>query len=111
MKQSKKQTIYVSSHRTDRRLAMIARHYGVTHQLNKTMEELFELFMAILKLRLMIFLNREKQAHFEHLYEEMSDVRIMLDQIEILSGSAARCREIRENKLERQLSRIKGETK
>lgn len=111
MKQSKKQTIYVSSHRTDRRLAMIARHYGVTHQLNKTIEELFELFIAILKLRLMIFLGRDKQAHFEHLYEEMSDVRIMLDQIEILSGSAARCREIRESKLERQLTRIQTEAK
>ena len=97
--------------RTDRRISIIARHYSVTHQLNKTMEELFELFMAILKLRLMIFLGLEKQAHFEHLYEEMSDVRIMIDQLEALTGSASRCREIRENKLERELTRIQGETR
>ena len=109
MKTTSKKIIYVP--RNDRRISIISRHYGVTHQLNKTMEELFELFMAILKLRLMIFLGWEKQAHFEHLYEEMSDVRIMIDQVEVLTGSASRCREIRENKLERQLTRIKGETK
>ena len=97
--------------RSDRRISVIARHYGVTHQLNKTMEELFELFMAILKLRLMIFLGREKQAHFEHMYEEMSDVRIMIDQVEVLTASATRCREIRESKLERQLTRIQTEAK
>ena len=106
---TEKKLIHV--HRTDRRISMIARHYGVTHQLNKTMEELFELFMAILKLRLMIFLGREKQAHFEHMYEEMSDVRIMIDQVEDLTGSATRCREIRESKLERQLTRIQTEAK
>nr|DAV69016.1 MAG TPA: nucleoside triphosphate pyrophosphohydrolase [Caudoviricetes sp.] len=109
MKTTSKKIIYVP--RTDRRISIISRHYGVTHQLNKTMEELFELFMAILKLRLMIFLNREKKAHFEHLYEEMSDVRIMIDQVEVLTASASRCREIRENKLDRQLTRIQGETK
>lgn len=109
MKTTSKKIIYVP--RTDRKISIIARHYGVTHQLNKTMEELFELFMAILKLRLMIFLNREKKAHFEHLYEEMSDVRIMIDQVEVLTGSASRCREIRENKLDRQLERIQGESK
>ena len=32
---------------TDRRISMIAQHYGVTHQLNKTLEELFELFITI----------------------------------------------------------------
>ncbi len=106
MKTSKK-IIHVQ--RTDRKISIIARHYGVTHQLNKTMEELFELFMAILKLRLMIFLGRDKPTHFEHLYEEMSDVRIMIDQVEVLTGSAARCREIRESKLERQLTRIQTE--
>ena len=108
MKPTKK-VIYVQ--RTDRRISIIARHYGMTHQLNKTIEELFELFIAILKLRLMIFLSQEKQTHFEHLYEEMSDVRIMIDQVEVLTGSTSRCREIRENKLDRQLTRIQGETK
>lgn len=108
MKPTKK-VIYVQ--RTDRRISIIARHYGMTHQLNKTIEELFELFIAILKLRLMIFLSQEKQTHFEHLYEEMSDVRIMIDQVELLTGSASRCREIRESKLERQLTRIQTEAK
>ncbi len=96
---------------TDRRISMIAQHYGVTHQLNKTLEELFELFIAILKLRLMIFLGHEKQAHFVHMYEEISDVRIMIDQVEVLTGSSARYREIRESKLERQLTRIQTEAK
>ena len=108
MKASKK-LIHVQ--RSDRRLSMIARHYGLWPQLKKCCEELFELYVAIIVLRVMNFIGRTKPKHYEHVYEELSDVRIMLDQIELLTGSAARCREIRESKLERQLTRIETEAK
>lgn len=97
--------------RTNRKISVIARHYGLWPQLKKSCEELFELYVAIIVLRVMNFIGGTKPKHYEHVYEELSDVRIMLDQIELLTGSASRCREIRENKLERQLTRIQGETR
>lgn len=97
--------------RTDRKISLIARHYGLWPQLKKCCEELFELYVAIIVLRVMNSIGRAKPKHYEHVYEELSDVRIMLDQIEFLTGSSARCREIRESKLERQLTRIETEAK
>ena len=41
--------------------------------------------------------------------EEMADVRIMLDQIELLMSGAGTCARIRVAKLERQISRIESE--
>ena len=107
MKQSKKQPIFI--HRTDRRIGYIARHYGLRKPLRKTLEELLELACAILWLRIMLLLNKAKPKHFLHVSEEISDVRIMLDQIELLTGSASDCEQIRTAKLDRQIQRINGE--
>ena len=108
MKQSKKQPIFIQR-KTDRRIGYIARHYGLRKQLRKTLEELLELACAILWLRIMLLLNKAKPKHFLHVSEEISDVRIMLDQIELLTGSASDCEQIRTAKLDRQIQRINGE--
>lgn len=108
MKQSRRQTIFVPR-RTDRRLAMIARHYGLRPQLKKTNEELRELIRAIQTLRFMLWIDRAEKEHFEHVHEEIADVRIMLDQIELLTGGNQSCSEWRTAKLDRQIQRIQGE--
>lgn len=105
----KKQTIVVAR-RVDRRIARIARHYGLGPQLAKTCEELRELHMAIWKLRLAKWMGRKTAAQEQHVLEEMADVRIMLDQIELLLSGAGTCARIRTAKLERQLSRIESTT-
>ena len=105
----KKQTIVVAR-RVDRRIARIARHYGLGPQLAKTCEELWELFVAVLKLRLAKWVGRDTASQEQHVLEEMADVRIMLDQIELLLSGAGTCARIRTAKLERQLSRIESTT-
>ncbi len=104
----KKQTIVVAR-RGDRRIARIARHYGLGPQLAKTCEELRELFVAVLKLRLAKWLGRDTASQEQHVLEEIADVRIMLDQIELLMSGAGTCARIRVAKLERQISRIESE--
>ena len=108
MKQSKRQTIFVPR-RTDRRLAMIARHYGLRPQLKKSTEELRELIRAIQTLRFMLWIDKAEKKHFEHVHEEIADVRIMLDQIELLTGGNQSCSDWRTAKLDRQIQRIQGE--
>ena len=101
----KKQNIVVARH-IDGRVARIARHYGLGPQLAKTCEELRELYMAILKQRLAKWLGRNTKALDQHVLEEIADVRIMLDQIELLMSGANTCARIRSAKLDRQISRI-----
>ena len=88
---------------------MIARHYGLRPQLKKTTEELRELIRAIQTLRFMLWLDRAEKKHFDHVHEEIADVRIMLDQIELLTGGNQSCSEWRTAKLYRQIQRIQGE--
>ena len=109
MKQSRK-TVFVPR-RTDRRLAMIARHYGLRPQLKKTNEELRELIRAIQTLRFMLWLDRADKTHIEPVHVVISDVRIMLDQIELLTGRTHSGIEWRTAKLDRQIQRIQGENK
>lgn len=106
----KKETVVVSR-RVDRRIARIARHYGLLPQLAKTCEELRELHMAIWKLRLTKWIGRKTAAQEQHVLEKIADVRIMLDQIELLTGGNQSCSEWRTAKLERQVQRINGEQK
>lgn len=108
MKQSRRQTIFVPR-RTDRRLAMIARHYGLRPQLKKSTEELRELVRAIQTLRFMLWIDKAEKKHFDHVHEEIADVRIMLEQIELLTGGSQSCEEWRTAKLDRQIKRIQGE--
>lgn len=58
----------------DEILAKALRHYGVKHQMVKTLEELGELSQAIAKLW-------AEEGDVANLAEEIADVRIMTDQV------------------------------
>ena len=108
MKVSKKAKIFIGP-RADQRVAYIARHYGLYPQLKKTCEELFELTVAIIVLRFMHWIGKDQPKHLGNVQEEMADVRIMLDQIELLTRSGTNCSRIRDEKLDRQIKRISEE--
>lgn len=69
-------------------------HYGLKQQMTKAIEECGELIVAIAK------------NDLPNIAEEVADVRIMLDQIEIMLGIDTGM--IRQGKLERLSERIQG---
>ena len=73
------------------------KHYGIWPQRDKAVEELSELIRALARCD-----DRENIA------EEMADVRIMLDQLEIIFGNHDRVREIELEKLMRLNDRVKA---
>ena len=73
------------------------KHYGVQAQFTKTIEECGELIVAIAK------------GDIPNIAEEVADVRIMLDQVEIMLGLDTGT--IRQAKLERLSQRINQERK
>ena len=58
----------------DEILAKALRHYGIKHQMVKTLEELAELSQAIAKLW-------AEEGDVTNVAEEIADVRIMTDQV------------------------------
>lgn len=99
----------------DQRIYEIARFYGQEHQARKCKEECLEVIDAIndiLALRADSHHSmNNSDEKYEHLAEEISDVRIMLDQIEHLFGLLDRCEYWRAYKLDRQMTRIRQEVK
>lgn len=80
----------------------IADHYGLRKQLWQTVEEMAELTQVICKT------NRyDMDTVRDHLVEEVADVSIMIDQLEYLLGDNMIAK-IREEKIKRQLERIKN---
>ena len=71
--------------------------YGKEEQINKAIEELSELIRALARM------NDE-----ENIAEEMADVRIMLDQLEMILGNHDRVREWEYRKLTRLCERVNG---
>lgn len=59
----------------DERLKIIADHYGIDSQLNILQEELSELIQAVSKYR---------RGDPSHIFEEIADVEIMLEQVTYL---------------------------
>lgn len=74
-------------------------HYGSATQWSKAIEELSELIRA---------LARANDA--ENIAEEMADVRIMLDQLEIILGNHDQVRQWEFRKLQRLNARTKAAT-
>jgi MazG nucleotide pyrophosphohydrolase domain. len=72
-------------------------HFGLETQMTKAIEECGELITAIAR------------GDFPNIAEEVADVRIMLDQIEIILGLDTGM--IRQSKLERLSQRISQESK
>lgn len=80
----------------------IANHFGIRNQSIKTMEECSELIQAIAKFTI-------DGYPLYNLVEELADVRIMIDQMEYLLDCSYGCEEIRKQKIDRTLNRIKKE--
>ena len=102
---------------SEAKIQRIFKHYGEQSQLKKTQEELRELDEAIQKLVELrsqgtdtrtTFFHTERDFLKDHIAEELAEVRIMLDQIELLTGGSQSCEEWRTAKLDRQIKRIQG---
>lgn len=92
----------------------IINHYGVIPQLKYMQTEMFELIEAVLTVEhklvgyvSWLYLEPEDKAHIE---EEYADLTMMLEQIkEYYQLSDDNIQKIKEQKIERQLKRIKEE--
>jgi hypothetical protein len=77
----------------------IADYYGFNRQKLKLIEEMAELMQRLLK-------TESKYELSENLFEEIADVKIMLEQIEYLINSDYEINEIRQKKIKRTLDRV-----
>lgn len=93
----------------------IYNHYGKEHQLEKMLEESYELQEATRNLLWLIkaYQCNDKESRIEkavqHLAEEIADVRIMCDQLEYGLNLQEQCEDQRRYKLVRQVARIEKE--
>ena len=81
-------------------LTAVADHYGLNAQLEKTLEELEELYIAI---------HSRTFSGEGGIYEEIADAYNMLDQIAYLTNHEDAIQDIAERKMIRTLDRIKEE--
>ena len=81
--------------------------YGESHQLMMLAEECAELSQAALKIRRCTGIE-ERRAAFDHLAEEMADVRIMLEQVSAMCGNDHAVAGHVNRKLERQRKRLRS---
>ena len=85
-------------------LLKIINHYGVSKQLKKLSEEIFELQEAIL-------LDLNDQQSYDNILEEYADVQVVLSQIEeYFELDQNKLVEMQSFKINRTLERIKNET-
>ena len=90
----------------------IADHYGLNAQLNVATEELAELIQAIARFRRVNENDMLELARGKNLVaEEIADVEVMLAQIKYLMKIDERVEAVAKYKIERQLKRMKKETK
>ena len=99
---------------TEQKIQYIAEHYGYEPQSRQLIEEMAELTVAINKLwRKHEYYSTSKElaeAHY-NILEEIADTLIMILQIKYLIGvREGELSEIIEQKLDRQIERIKNET-
>lgn len=95
------------------KLLKIIKHYGVMPQLKHFQSEVFELNEAISNRELHLNYDTEIQdikPLEEHITEEIADVMVLLEQFRLYYDiSEEEVQKIMEEKVERQLSRIRGE--
>lgn len=90
----------------------IADHYGLNAQLNVATEELAELIQAIARFRRVNENDMLELARGKNLVaEEIADVEVMLAQIKYLMKIDERVEAVAKYEIERQLKRMKKETK
>ena len=85
------------------KIKTIADHYGLNHQLMKTVEELNELALECAK-------SWDKKSITENLISGLADVEIMIEQIKYLGKiEQSDIDDVKAYKIDRQLRRIKEE--
>ena len=98
---------------TEQKIQYIADHYGYEPQSRQLIEEMAELTVALNKAWRKTFDTVDKIPNMddeERIVEEIADVEIMITQIEYLLGiSSMELNNMIEQKLNRQLERIKNE--
>lgn len=98
---------------TEQKIQYTADHYGYEPQSRQLIEEMAELTVALNKAWRKTFDTVDKIPNMddeERIVEEIADVEIMITQIEYLLGiSAMELNNMIEQKLNRQLERIKNE--
>src|SRR5574344_2472425 len=90
------------------KIEKIADHYGLQHQLYKSVEELIELVQAIQDYSFKLGM-RDDEISTEHVADEIADVKIMIAQLEYLLELEEEVNDRVEFKLNRQIDRIKLE--
>ena len=90
------------------KIQKIADHYGLQHQLNKSVEELVELILAIQDYSIKLS-SKDDDISVSHMVEEMADVSIMIEQLMYLTESKEEFEMYRELKINRQIGRIAEE--
>lgn len=96
---------------TEQKIQYIAEYYGYETQSRQLIEEMAELTVAINKgWRKRHPLEYSAGSEYEHILEEMADTLIMIWQLKYLLGvGEGELSEIVEQKLDRQIERIKNE--
>ena len=97
---------------TEQKIQYIADHYGYEPQSRQLIEEMAELTVEINKLwrKHNKYLDCMTEIDYEHVSEEMVDVLIMIWQMKYLLGiGEGELSHIMEQKLNRQIERIKNE--
>lgn len=90
---------------TDERLKQIADHYGLYSQLSILQEECAELIQAASKYK-----RNRLIDDYQHIVEEIADVEIMIAQVKyLLKMPNYHVDGVKEEKIKRQLERIKNE--
>lgn len=82
----------------------IALHYGFDSQSRQTIEEMAELTVALSKMH-----RKYSKENLDNIIEELADVQIMIEQMMFLTSSKNEVEQIMEQKIKRQLARIKEE--
>lgn len=101
----------------ENKLLEIINHYGIDKQLKYIHSEYFELDEAIIdaekfKPKSFTQLNINLQEYTNHIAEELADVMVMLKQFQYYYGiSDEEIEKIMNKKIDRQLERIKDESK
>lgn len=97
----------MTEHEINKTIGEIAEHYGAKAQSMQTCEECAELIQAVSKLT-----RGVTEMRILALVEEIADVRIMMSQLMQLYGiPETEIATLVERKLQRQLERIKAESK
>lgn len=88
----------------------ILEYYGRNTQTLKLIEEMSELAVEIIKIKIRPFGSQLSEEQIHHFWEEMADVLIVLEQLIQCDGEKARkyIRRMITYKLDRQLERIKN---